>query len=341
MVRLNRSNMPNNGRRLKNYVFTYNNYTEQAFTALKEWLSDVAKYAICAREVGEQGTPHIQGYVELKRQTAFSTIRRMMPGCHIAKRRGSSEQAADYCKKDDPNPWETGTRSRQGSRTDIAQLVEDCKNTNLSTYDVFERNPVSFFKFNKHAQIIMNMEMRRDTAFTPMNVYILWGAAGTGKTRAAHDFDASVYVLPCGGGQSTLWWDGYDPRTHKTVLFDDFYGGAIKYAYLLKLLDGYRFNLPVKGSFAWKSYTNVFITSNSDPESWYPAGLSPALRRRITSVHEFHEDGTVEPPFEPNPPAAAANAPAGVQPVRDAESDGYDSGEETIDEGELATEPME
>ena len=180
------------------------------------------------------------------------------------------------------------------------------------------------------------MISREDKAFTPMNVYILWGDAGTGKTRAAHTFDPNIFVLPCGGGQSTLWWDGYDPRTQETVLFDDFYGGVIKYAYLLKLLDGYRFNLPVKGSFAWKSYTNVFITSNTDPESWYPAGLSPALRRRITSIHQYHADGAVEPPFEP---VALRQRPAD-DPARgeagegDASSDEEDSGEDTLTEGE-------
>jgi hypothetical protein len=299
-------------------VFTLNNYTPQEEVTIKEWAECKAKYAVIGKEEGKSGTPHLQGYVELKRRQASANVRRAMPRAHIESRRGTAKQAADYCKKDG-DFWETGSISQQGRRNDIAKLVDDCKNTELSTYEVFERNPVSFFKFNKHASTVMNMVMRQDTSFTNMKVYILWGAAGTGKTRAAHDLDPEIFVLPCGGGQSTLWWDGYDPRTHKTVLFDDFYGGAIKYPYLLKLLDGYRFNLPVKGSFAWKSYDTVVITSNNDPESWYPNGLSPALRRRITSIHEYHEDGTVEPPFEPNPAAAVvdeAASVAGASPVR-------------------------
>lgn len=270
---------------MRAFCFTLNNYTEEEYAATTAWLTERAKYAIVGKEVGESGTPHLQGYATLKNNTRFTVIRRALPRAHIEKRRGSPRQAADYCRKEDKQPFEVGTPPKQGRRTDLLQLVEDARNPELSNADLFDRHPVPMLKFRKH---VMNMRAdyaRRENAFSPVEVLVFWGDAGTGKTRKAFEIDADLYMLSYGSGQSQLWFDGYTGQD--TVLFDDFYGGAIKYGFLLKLLDGYKFDLPVKGGFTRKLWKRVIITSNADPESWYPTGLTPALRRRIKAITHF------------------------------------------------------
>ena len=152
-----------------------------------------------------------------------------------------------------------------------------------------DENPAAYFKFHRHAAHVRAMERKhKDKAFTPMTVEVYWGAPGTGKTRKAHEDDPDLYMLPS-GSSGTVWWDGYDPVAHKTILIDDFYGGAIKYGLLLKLLDGYRFNLPVKGGYVWKSYTRVILTSNKSIDEWYPSEVDiSALKRRITKCTHFN-----------------------------------------------------
>eukprot|EP00058_Branchiostoma_floridae_P013464 XP_002598952.1 hypothetical protein BRAFLDRAFT_79884 [Branchiostoma floridae] len=43
------------------WVFTLNNYTEGEAAAIKSLSTDVVKFLVVGREVGEQGTPHLQG----------------------------------------------------------------------------------------------------------------------------------------------------------------------------------------------------------------------------------------------------------------------------------------
>lgn len=271
----------------RNVCFTLNNPTDAERKAYHAYLEAKCTYAVCGEEKGESGTPHLQGYAEWSTSRRFATLQRALPRAHLEKRRGSAQQASDYCKKDG-NFVEFGTISQQGARSDLASLVADARDPALTMYDILDRHPVPFLKFNKHVSAVRNLQMAQDTKFTPMDVRVFWGDAGSGKTRAAHAIDPELFMLPCGGGHSAIWFDGYDPYKHKTILLDDFYGGCIKYGYLLKLLDGYRFQLPVKGSFAWKSYTRVIITSNTDPRQWYPDGLSPALKRRITEIVHYH-----------------------------------------------------
>ena len=57
------------------------------------------RYAVIGSEIGAEGTPHFQGYLELTQQTSVKQKNDLLVGCHSDLRRGSAAQAADYCKK--------------------------------------------------------------------------------------------------------------------------------------------------------------------------------------------------------------------------------------------------
>lgn len=66
-------------------------------------------------EKGENGTMHLQGYAEFKSpvsiKKAQSALQDYQHVVHLEPRRGSREQARDYCQKEDTRmagPWETG-----------------------------------------------------------------------------------------------------------------------------------------------------------------------------------------------------------------------------------------
>ena len=270
---------------LRNVCFTVNNYTDQQYSDIKEYLTKACRYWIIGKEgKGAEATPHLQGYAEFKSSRKFTAVKKAIPGGHIEPRKKTAWKAANYCKKE--GDWvEHGTLSKQGDRTDLAALAAAATDLKVSAMDAFQDNPVTYFKFYRNFNHVRQLAAAQDTKFTPMDVRVYWGAAGTGKTRAAHTEFPDIYMVPIGGGHSQLWFDGIGDS--KAILFDDFYGGAVKYGLLLKLLDGYRFKLPIKGGFAWKSYTTVIITSNADPQSWYPEGLSPALKRRIKQIIHY------------------------------------------------------
>lgn len=88
---------------VKNVCFTLNNpvFAASALAFPEEHVS----YAVWQLERGEDtGTLHIQGYVELKQRARFPQISQRIPmlkGAHFEKRRGSAQEASDYCEKED------------------------------------------------------------------------------------------------------------------------------------------------------------------------------------------------------------------------------------------------
>ena len=98
--------------RYRNFVFTLNNYTEQNIIDINLFAVK-QKYFVYGKEVGESGTPHLQGYAELTKQSTLSKLKKDMKTntIHIEKRKASAKQAAEYCKKDNII-YEVGTISQ-------------------------------------------------------------------------------------------------------------------------------------------------------------------------------------------------------------------------------------
>lgn len=84
--------------------FTLNNFTEDEIVLLNLKFKDLAKYATVGKEVGENGTPHLQGYVEFKKKIRPRNavgIPRIHWGDNEGRpARGSREDNDNYCSKD-------------------------------------------------------------------------------------------------------------------------------------------------------------------------------------------------------------------------------------------------
>ena len=85
--------------RIRSLVFTLNNYTNDDVVRVRE-LSEQCKYGVFQREVGESGTPHLQGYLYVENAKTFSRWKSLLGDrAHIEKARGTPAQASKYCKK--------------------------------------------------------------------------------------------------------------------------------------------------------------------------------------------------------------------------------------------------
>lgn len=80
--------------RAKRWCYTINNPSEEVL------LEDDCIYHVFGREVGEFGTPHLQGFIIFKQSKRLTQLQRLLPGGHYEVTRGSMQQASDYCKKD-------------------------------------------------------------------------------------------------------------------------------------------------------------------------------------------------------------------------------------------------
>ena len=87
---------PERGRK---YCFTYNNYTDtQTLKLIKD--IEALKGRLCiGKEVGEEGTPHLQGYVEFTNPINFDTLKMLNVKIHWEKCKGTTEQNVTYCSK--------------------------------------------------------------------------------------------------------------------------------------------------------------------------------------------------------------------------------------------------
>lgn len=85
------------GTRSRAWCFTWNNYPDDAVDRLK---AIQCERMVVAHEVGELGTPHLQGYVRFKNPQRFSYWKIHWPQVHVGMRKGTETQAAEYCYKD-------------------------------------------------------------------------------------------------------------------------------------------------------------------------------------------------------------------------------------------------
>lgn len=57
------------------WCFTLNNYSEEEYDLFCTFGNDYCKYFVMGREVGKEGTPHLQGYFSLKKKKTLEGLR--------------------------------------------------------------------------------------------------------------------------------------------------------------------------------------------------------------------------------------------------------------------------
>jgi hypothetical protein len=116
-----------------------------------------------------------------------------------------------------------------------------------------------------------------------MEVIVLIGDTGTGKSRWIAENFPDAYYLPV-AKSSGCYWDGYE--AHETVAIEEMYGQRFSHSHLLQLLDRYPMQVPIHGGFVEFSSRRIIMTSNAHPADWYDAERFPfeggPLQRRMT-----------------------------------------------------------
>lgn len=260
-------------------------YRNCCFTSWVEPTFEGMTYLVYGKETcPTTGKVHFQGYCEVPNSLSIKGIQKRLGDmtAHVEKRRGTQAQAVEYCLKDGDFK-EFGEKNEQGKRTDIEEVVETLKSGEETLNSVMLNNPSMYCRYrNGLKDITTELTRQKCHDFRHVEVMVLWGDAGSGKTREAIEDSPDYFVLDQADG-GTIWFDGYQGQ--KTLIIDDFYGW-IKYGTFLRMLDGYIYRCPVKGGFTYANWTKIFITSNKPPCEWYEKGYTDALKRRITKVEQ-------------------------------------------------------
>ena len=305
------------------WVFTLNNPDRgTSIPPSEDPLTWGTQYVIFQLERGESGTPHLQGYCLFPTNRRLAALRRLAPKAHWEPRRGSHEQARDYCRKEEgrvDGPWEQGEQPAPGKRNDLTLAMADVK-AGMSERDIAEKYGGTWARNYNALQRYRNLVTNHRTWKT--EVTVLYGAAGTGKSRYAYQNHPEAYPFRAGD-----YWCGYDG--HADVVIDDFTAGCMRYGHALHVFDRYPLIVDVKhgsGPFLAK---RIVITSNTPPHLWYPNCPPDALLRRLDNIIYVALDGCphvvkgqLQYPFVGTPSVSRTylHAPGDLAPSRSSSS---------------------
>lgn len=239
----------------------------------------VYKKELCPKTSRE----HWQGYVELRRQLAASTLKRIItPGrndTHFQERYPDATAADNiaYVKKEETaiGPVvEYGQPNNPGRRRDIEFIVDELRRgvrTDDTAHLTYELRHGSSYNMIRNRYV-------KPPPRPDIHIYIFQGGPGSGKS----------YVAP------QLWPEAYYAEDHETGYFDNYEGQEVivfqefacrfPYRVLLQLLDRYPLRIRKRyGTVPIYAKTVVF-TTNFDSKSWYVTRRdsdTSALQRRL------------------------------------------------------------
>lgn len=280
----------------RHWCFTINNPGDEDEFDLDN-IEESCNYLVYQMERGENGTPHIQGYVQMKKSKRLNEMKRLLKRAHLEFARGTPNENKAYCTKEDTRmpetePYEFGTMMLERQRTDL-QAVGEALVAGGSIRDIAMANPQHYMRYNRgmHALALMFQPLRSEKTKS----VVFFGESGTGKSMAAHKFESPYMVYEY--SKSVQFYDGYDSQSYKTIVYDEFYGD-MPWRSFLQVTDWTPLRVHIKGGqVPYNPEWNVF-TSNKHPSDWYPNMMLKdvnriAMKRRLDCVVEFMSRGVI------------------------------------------------
>lgn len=275
------------------FCFTANNYTELDLALLNsEDVYSKFKYICWGKEVGESGTPHLQGFFmfENKETKRFSAVKKLLEklgfhGWHIESCKGSPMQNVEYCSKQG-DFTEYGERPKgQGKRTDLDDVCQAIKE-GATMVDLIESHPAQVVKFHRGLEFLIQARSIRRSWKT--EVWWLWGPTGSGKSRYAWAQCPEAY-MKC---SSHKWWSGYIGQD--TVILDDYRPSKeLPFNFMLNLMDRYPMSVETKGGMTEFIAKRIYVTCPYSPEvclnhlEWIGTEQKEQFLRRIDHTIQF------------------------------------------------------
>lgn len=246
------------------------------------------------------GYLHFQGYFELKNKKRFNWIQSNIQKFeHLAKAKGSPRQNWTYCTKQESQilgPWVLGVPRAEEKENKTALFVADVS-AGKTDAELVDLHPSSFARLSnaidrvREAKRIRISRPKRTDLYGDdfLEVYVFYGAAGTGKSFASRQLYPEIYVLPP-TQKGTLWFTPAGNLAPE-VLIEDF-DGNMPLKTLNQILDPYPVELERKNGFIWFCPKIIIITTNVIPGQWYKydtrQDVKAQVYRRIKCCFDFN-----------------------------------------------------
>jgi hypothetical protein len=288
-----------NKTRAMRWCYTVNNYSDEEVKAVTEAYKriDVTEGAV-ETEVGDEGTPHLQGFICFEDRKTRGFVCRLLGGrAHVEILQGSLKSNWDYCTKTGnivaqkgQKPEDQAQLRRKKADARALQIIKDAYV--MSPAQFMEVWPMEWLhRRSAIEKLMIDGQQARQKVYDGKLGYKnfwVWGSTGLGKSRWAANQAPLNETYKKGHNK---WWDGFQASKHKLVIIDDWPTGqrGEALAYHLKIWgDRYPFIAEVKNSAIvlapgdWK----LIITSNFNiDEVFTNTEDQKAIKRRFCVIN--------------------------------------------------------
>lgn len=236
----------------KRWCYTINNPTADPTTPKDEF-----SYHVYGREVGESGTPHLQGFIIFNKPKRLNQVKNLISDKgHYEVAKGKNKQASDYCKKDGDFqefgtlPEENAVKGGQANKERYERAFKQAKAGDLDTID-----PDLLVKHYRTFKQIKTDYVGDVPPLDYLPGIWIYGSSGIGKSKFARSQYPGAYVKNC-----NKWWDHY--QNEENVIIDDFDDTHTCLGHHLKRwADHYAFTAETKGGSIYIRPKWIIVTS--------------------------------------------------------------------------------
>lgn len=158
----------------RHWCWTLNNNSEdEEASIVTAFANDEPKirYLVFKREVGDTGTPHLQGYLTIEPRQSMANIKAIL-GCnrfHLEIIHGTPKQASDYCKKDGNFVEMDKVPCNAGSRNNLLNVYDACR-AGRPMSEIAEINPSAFLRYS--SGILRAKQLFRPERNAPPQIWV-------------------------------------------------------------------------------------------------------------------------------------------------------------------------
>lgn len=201
----------------KRWCFTLNNPSQGEKDLIKSiFESEHCKYGIYGNEVGESGTPHLQGFVIFETNKRLNAVRRLLSTrAHYETAKGNNTQASEYCKKEG-DYIEVGTLegNKQGKRSDLVefkQWILDAESP-VTERDVAEQFPSIYIRYRSSAMAMVRLLSNPPSLVD--GTFREWQRRLDERLRGEPDDRSIEFIVDENGGKGKSWFVRYYISKH-------------------------------------------------------------------------------------------------------------------------------
>lgn len=170
------------------WVFTLNNYKNEHLDELKALFKNSSKYYIFGFEIGENGTAHLQGYVEFKKKVRPKNLL-SFNNVHWEKAKGNRLSNHTYCSKD-------GHYICNGIETKPIKIISELYPWQQEIYNIIEKEPddrLIYWVYEKQGNVGKTALLKYIAVKNPKTCLVLCGKANDMKYAIIKFYEKNGY----------------------------------------------------------------------------------------------------------------------------------------------------